>query len=199
VKVAVRRGFTLLEALVALAITALVLTAVWGAVARAAVARRRTAERAERTALARGVLLRLATELGGAVAASEPAAPERFVVVPPADGLPVWSELRFATAAAELVGYRVQASAESATRGVLVRRAASRFAPPEAGEPAAVPVLAPIRTFGVRCFDGAAWRRSWSVPGVPRAVELTLGVDDGAGGTDVLTTRVAVPLAGGGS
>jgi prepilin-type N-terminal cleavage/methylation domain-containing protein len=190
----VRRGFTLLETVVALAITALVLTALWGAVARAAAARRRTEERAERTALARGVLLRVAGELAGAVAASDPAAPERFVVVPPADGLPGWSELRFATARAELVAYRVQA--ESATRGVLVRRAASRFAPPDAGEPAPVALLAPIRTFGVRCFDGAEWRRSWSVPGVPRAVELTLAVDDGAGGTDVLTTSVALPLGG---
>src|SRR5262245_16116711 len=101
-------GFTLLETLVALALTALVLAAVAGAVGRAAVARARTAERAEELALGRALVLRITSELAAAVVPREPGTPERFVVVPPAHGAPPWSELRFASAAGDLLGYRVR-------------------------------------------------------------------------------------------
>jgi prepilin-type N-terminal cleavage/methylation domain-containing protein len=188
-----RAGFTLLETLVALAITALVLSALYGAVSHAAAARARTSERADELAVARGVLLRMTRELEAAVVPQEPGTPDRFVVVPAADGASS-SNLRFASAGTEIVGYDV--TRDAAGRSALVRRAASRFAAAETAGPVPVPILAGVARFVVRCHDGAEWRDRWDVPTLPRAVEITLGVDDGAGGVDVLATTVALPLAG---
>jgi hypothetical protein len=56
-------------------------------------------------------------------------------------------------------------------------------------------VLPRVAAFRVRCFDGAEWRPAWTVPGLPRAVELTLAVDDGERGTDELGTTVVVPAS----
>jgi len=134
----------------------------------------------------------LAHELEAALAPDPTAAgvsPLRFVVVAPADGTP-WSQLRFATDASDdvrLVGYRVE-------DGRLVRRAASRFAPPDDPEPPGTPALDAVRAFRVRAFDGTTWTTSWSAPGVPRAVEIALDVDDGAGGVLELATTVSLPL-----
>jgi len=119
-------------------------------------------------------------------------------VVAPEDGGPPWWELRLATAAGDdvrLVSYRVGAPA--AGPGVLVRREARRFAPPDTPEPAGTPTLAGVRTFRVRCFDGGEWKAAWTAPALPRAVELAIGVDDGAGGALELTTAAALPLGGG--
>jgi type II secretion system protein J len=193
-----RGGFTLLETLVALAIAAVVLSALYGAVARASVARERATRSAERVSTARTLLLRLASELEAATTLAEPGSEERFVVATaPPDALP-WSTLRFATrdgrrtAADEvrLVAYRVAPS------GALERREALRFPPPDAREPDGLTVLEGIRLFRVRCFDGSAWRDQWTVPLLPRAVEIAIGVDDGAGGTDELVTRVALATRG---
>ena len=118
-------------------------------------------------------------------------------MVPPADGAPPWSELRLATAAGDdvwLVAYRVEVAASGP--GVLVRREGGRFAPPDAPEPAGAAALAGVRTFRVRCFDGGEWKAAWTAPALPRAVELALGVDDGAGGALELTTAVTLPLGG---
>jgi len=182
---------------VALAIAGLVLVALYGAVVRAGVARERTARSAERIARARSLLLRMASEVEGALAPDGPGAPERFVVVAPLEGRPPWWELRLATARGDdlqLVGYRVEAGGPGP--GVLERRAGARFAPPDSREPAGVAALAGVRTFRVRCFDGSAWRSAWTAPALPRAVELALGVDDGAGGVEELTTAVTPALAG---
>src|SRR5262249_56499746 len=84
----------------------------------------------------------------------------------------------------------------AAAEGGLVGRVASRFAPPDAPEPAGVALLSRVRRFAVRCYDGGEWQAAWNVPALPRAVEVTLGVDDGAGGVDVYATTVALPLAG---
>ena len=190
-----RSGFTLLEALVALAISALLLVALSGAVVRAAGVRERAARSAERVTKARTLLLRMAGEVEGALVPGVPGAPERFIVVAPADGKPPWSELRLASAAGDdvhLLAYRVEAAAPGP--GVLVRREGGRFAPPDAREPAGMLALAGVRTFRVRCFDGREWKAAWTAPALPRAVELTLGVDDGAGGALELATAVTLPL-----
>ena len=181
----------------ALAISGLVLVALYGAVVRAAVARERTVRSAERVTKARTVLLRMAGEVEGALVPGAPGAPERFIVVAPADGAPAWSELRLASAAGDdvrLIAYRVEAAASGP--GVLVRREGGRFAPPDAPEPAGAAALAGVRTFRVRCFDGGEWKAAWTAPALPRAVELALGVDDGAGGALELTTAVTPPLGG---
>jgi len=183
--------------LVALAVSALVLVALYGAVVRAGVVRERAGRSAERLTKARMLLLRIAGEVEGAVRPGAPGAPERFIVVAPADGGPPWWELRLATAASDdvrLLAYRVEAPA--AGPGVLVRREGGRFAPPDAPEPAGTPALAGVRTFRVRCFDGSEWKAAWTLPALPRVVELAVGVDDGAGGALELTTAVALPLAG---
>src|SRR5262249_18126698 len=140
------------------------------------------------------VLVALAHELEAALAPDPTAAgvsPLRFVVVaPPADG-PPWSELRFATDATDdvrLVGYRVEAG------GNLVRRTASRFSPPDDPEPTGTTALDAVRAFRIRAFDGTTWTTSWTAPGLPRAVEIALGVDDGTGGTMELATAVTLPL-----
>jgi type II secretion system protein J len=191
-------GFTLLETLVALAIAAVVLSALYGAVARASVARERATRSAERVSTARTLLLRLASELEAATTLTEPGSEERFVVAAAPPDAPSWSMLRFATrdgrrAAADeirLLAYRVEGS------GVLRRREALRFPPPDAREPDGLTVLEGVRLFRVRCFDGSAWRDQWTVPLLPRAVEIAIGVDDGIGGTDELVTRVALATRG---
>jgi hypothetical protein len=173
----------------------LVLSALYGTVARAAAARARATRAAERTAALRGLLLRIADELDGAVAGTLPGAPDRFVVAAPPDAGPPWSALRLASVAGDetrILSYRVEPGA--AGRGLLVRRAASRFAAPDTHEPAGVAALADVKVFRVRCFDGTSWKVTWTTPGLPRAVEVTLGVDDGAGGTEELATMVTLPM-----
>jgi prepilin-type N-terminal cleavage/methylation domain-containing protein len=176
-----RRGLSLLEMLVALGAAALLLAALAGAVARAAQVRARATATAERIAVARTVLLRLADELVAALPADGPAAPERFVVRVPDAGAP-FATLRFATGAGDprLVAYAVE-------RSQLVRRAASRFAPPEAA-PVPVTLVEGVRAFRLRCFDGHAWSATWA-GGLPRAVELSLVLEDG----EPLATTVALP------
>ena len=186
----------MLETVVALAITALVLSALYGTVTRAAGARERATRGAERMAAARGLLLRVAEELDGAVTAREPGSADRFVVTAPPDGGAAWSSLRLAAVTGDetrVVSYRVE-PAKTGPAGVLVRRAASRFAPPDTREPPGVAALTGVKLFRVRCFDGTAWTSAWTVPGLPRAVEVAVGVDDGAGGTEELATTVTLPL-----
>ncbi|HYR97322.1 MAG TPA: prepilin-type N-terminal cleavage/methylation domain-containing protein, partial [Candidatus Binatus sp.] len=146
-----RAGFTLLETLVALAISALVLSALYGAMTRAAAARDRATRGAERMAAARALLVRIAEELEGALGAEQPGTPDRFVVAPPPDPGAPWSSLRMASLTGDetrILSYRV----EPATPGrgaVLVRRAASRFAPPDAPEPFGVAAVAHVKLFRV--------------------------------------------------
>jgi prepilin-type N-terminal cleavage/methylation domain-containing protein len=194
-------GFTLLETLVALAITAIVLAALGGSVLRAAVARTRATAVADRLAASRTLLVRIAAEVEAARTplAADPAGPERFVVAPNDTGLP-WSVLRLATAVAgpgaagdvRGVTYEVQPDAHRPGIGVLVRR----DGPPTAVAAATQPVLTGVRTFAVRCFDGTTWSGSWPAGRLPRAVAITLGVDDGHGGSDELAVTVAPALAG---
>ena len=194
-------GFTLLETLVALAITALVLAALYGAVTRAAAARARATRSAERIAASRAVLLRIAQEIEAALAPTQAGGADRFVAVPAPDDGPPWSALRLATFApapgradeGRAVAYDVEPLPGQPGKGALVRREGTRFAPPGTPEPLGTPLLEGIETFRVRCFDGSTWSVAWTMPALPRAVEIAIGVDDGAGGTDELATAVALP------
>jgi prepilin-type N-terminal cleavage/methylation domain-containing protein len=185
-----RRGFTLLEAVLALAITALVLAALQGTVGLAAQARARATRVAEREGAARALLVGLAAELEAALAPLAPGGDDRFVVRAPDPGQP-WSTLRFATLGrgtdvGRLVAYGVE-------HGTLVRREVGSFAAPHTSEPPGVPLLDAVDRFRVRCFDGGAWRPVWNAPALPRAVELTLATGGGA----EFITSVTLAVEGG--
>lgn len=197
------RGVTLLETLVALACAAMVLAALYGAVLRTTVAQARATAHADRIAAARGVLLSLASELEAAPAAGFDR-DARFAVAPPPDGGPAWQTLRFVTGARgpaiaaddlPVVDYRVAADGGDG-RGTLVRSETPRRAPPRARGPDPVALVDAVRHFRVRCFDGRAWSSIWRVLTLPRAVELTLGVDDGTGGVEEVATTVTIPAGG---
>jgi len=194
------RGFTLLETLVALGCASIVLAALYGAVLRTTVADARASARADRTAGARSALLAIASELEAARVPTEVGG-ERLVVGAPPDGGPTWQTLRFATGARgpalaaddlPVVDYRVVADA-SGGLGTLVRGETARLAR-TAAEPA--PVVESVRAFRLRCSDGRAWTTAWTSARLPRAVEIVLEIDDGAGGTQSVATTVTVPAAG---
>lgn len=189
-----RRGFTLLEAVVALALAALVLTALYGAVGRAAAARTRGAASADRMAAARTLLLGLAAELEAALV---PSAADRLVVAAPPAAGPPWSSLRFVAFRGGPAAHaddvrRLTYRVEGALPGVLVRRSTDLLAPRGVAEPPGVALVEGVRAFRVRCFDGATWTAAWSGTELPRAVEVAIAVDDGAGGTLDLATTVAL-------
>jgi general secretion pathway protein J len=180
------RGSTLLETLVALAITALVVSALASAVLRTASARERATRSADRLAGQRSALLGIAAALEAARPAGDD--PE-FAVDPPADGASPWSALRLLSAGptddVRRIGYRVAS-------GVLMRREAPRLAPADAATPD-VPLLDGVTLFRVRCFDGAMWATTWASADLPQAVEVTLAVDDGGGGSDELGATIVLP------
>ena len=47
----------------------------------------------------------------------------------------------------------------------------------------------------MRCLDGGGWHTVWQGDELPRAVEIAIGQDDGHGGTEELTTAVALQAA----
>lgn len=191
-----RRGFTLLEAVVALGLATVVLTALYGAVIRAAAAHEHAVRDADRRIAARVLLLAMVREIEAAVPTADANGRLRFAVASaPPDG-PPWSALRLATLEGDddvhLVAYRVDQVGTARETGVLVRRAAPRLAPPISPEPPGEPALPGVRTFRVRCFDGVEWTTSWTRPRLPRAVEVGLAVGDG----EELVMTV-MPAAGG--
>jgi prepilin-type N-terminal cleavage/methylation domain-containing protein len=199
-----RRGFTLLETLVALGLTALVLAALEGAVVRAAGTRARVSAAAERAAAGRSVLLRLAAELEAAPVADDPR--QGFTVAPAVDAAHPWTVLRFTTharngGAARVVTYRVESDAARPGTGRLLRL--ETFSPAPPASPASpdpldavgLPVLDRIRDFRVRCFDGSVWRTEWAPGELPRVVEIGIGVDDGMNGMAELRTAASLPTA----
>lgn len=190
------RGTTLLETVVALGITALVLSALARVVVGAREARAHATAVVEGTAAARSVLLALATEIEATRAPG-------LVVVPPAPGRP-WATLMLAATVApppagavpstdlHAVAYRVVPDGASRATGTLVR--AERPGTPRpagAAEPPGDPLVAGVRTFGVRAFDGTTWTDGWPGERLPRAVEVTLALDD----AEPLVTAVALPAA----
>jgi len=175
------RGSTLLETLVALAITALIVSALASAVLRTAQAREHATRTADRLASERSALLGITTVLEAARRSDQPT----FAVDAPADAASPWSALRLLASGpsddVRRLGYRVAS-------GVLVRRELPRLAPADA-TPADVPLLDGVTLFRVRCFDGTTWTPTWASPDLPQAVEVTIAVDGG----DALGATVVLP------
>src|SRR5262245_15496853 len=92
-----RRGFTLLEAVIALGLAAVVLTALYGAVTHAAAAHRRAVAATDERLGARTLLIAIEHEIEAAVASDGATDALRFTVAPAPAGGPPWSILRLAT------------------------------------------------------------------------------------------------------
>lgn len=168
-----RHGFTLLETLVALALTAVVLGALAATVRRAASARTQATANADRTAAVRTLLLRLTEEIEAAHD-DDGTGFTPFAVDVPAHDHP-WSRLRLASGRADAlraVSYTVEPDPIRRDIGILVRR----DAPAGATDVTALPVLDDVRSFRLRCFDGTAWA-STCAGRLPRALEVTVGVE----------------------
>jgi hypothetical protein len=134
------------------------------------------------------ILLEIARVIEAAVAADDPADPLRFVVAAAPDGAAIQ---RLATLDGDddvrLVAYRVE---HTGATGVLRRRTAPRLATPVTAEPAGDPVMSGLRAFRVRCFDGTTWATTWTRPGLPHAVEVSLVLDDGSEEGEMLAVTV---------
>ena len=167
------RGFTLLETLVALAVTAIVLTALATAVPAALRANDAARAHLDRATGARTFLLHLERELASALAepctvAAEPAARLEF------------------TGGAE-PGTRLAYGLE---HGALVRRSWPRFTAPDPPAPG-VPVLDGVAALSLDAWDGREWRAAWTANRPPEAVRVRLRFADGGTANGV----AAVPIA----
>jgi type II secretory pathway pseudopilin PulG len=182
------RGVTLLETLVALALTALLLGTLSRSLAGAARSRSAAGAESDRISAARTVLLRLAAEI-------ETAVPETGVAVDRELGEDS-PRLRITTLVRSDPDRRSISYEVDRTMGVLVRRERAAPAPDDDPQPEPLAVLGGVRRLAVRCFDGTEWRAQWDADVLPRAVELALGVDDGAGGVEELATTITVALGG---
>jgi prepilin-type N-terminal cleavage/methylation domain-containing protein len=167
------RGFTLLETLVALAVTAVVLTALATAVPAALRANDAARARLDRATAARAFLLHLERELASALAepctvAAEPVARLEF------------------TGGAE-PGARLAYTLE---RGAVVRRTWPRFTAPDP-QAAGVPVLDDVAALSLDAWDGRDWLPTWTANRPPEAVRVRLRFADGETASGV----AAVPIA----
>jgi prepilin-type N-terminal cleavage/methylation domain-containing protein len=167
------RGFTLLETLVALAVTAVVLTALATAVPAALRANEAARARLDRATAARAFLLHVERELASALAepctvAAEPATRIEF------------------TGGAE-PGARVTYTLE---RGAVVRRSWPRFTAPDPQAPG-VPVLDGVAMLSLDAWDGRAWQATWAASRPPEAIRMRLRFADGETASGV----AAVPIA----
>jgi len=170
-------GFTLLEVLVALAVTATARVVLQRATTDALRARGRLVADVERRGALRATLVHLLHEVGGAVPGTL-----RIARTPGASG-PV---LEFAVEepAPLLVRYRLDARR-------LERVAEPRFALGEPREPATV-LLPDVAALDVRGGDGDGWRDTWEEPRSPALLALDLELGSG----ERLAT--IVPLVAGG-
>jgi prepilin-type N-terminal cleavage/methylation domain-containing protein len=170
-----RRGFTLIETLLALAITAVVVAAVGGVVRRAAEGRAAVDQRVEALAGGRLLLGLLADEIEASV-------PGSFAVEVGESDPGILLALTTSTPDGVPIAVRYRLDGERLLRGT---RSPFASGDPPAGEP----VLDGVTTLAVDCFDGKGWAPSWRSKRPPEAVALRLQVGGGE------TLRVTVSPA----
>lgn len=169
-----RRGFTLLEILVALAVTAVLLAALARAVPTALAARAAATARLDRAVTSGAALAAVEREL--ATALREPF----LLATAPAPRL----EFSGGAEPGERLAYTLE-------RGALVRRAAPRRALEPPGG-AGVPLLRGVAALDLAAFDGETWTRTWAqAEDPPAAVRLRIVFDDG----ETLETVAPIPTA----
>lgn len=202
-----RRGFTLIEVLLGLALLALVLSLIQGVYAGAVKSRDRARAQAEGAHRAALVLARLADELASASEGSGDAS--GFALGPAADRdarleftttLPGLMPEKADAAEAAAEGYaRLRYEVEAGGGGTrsLLRRDSRLSEQPE-GEDGDV-VLERVTRFRVQASaDGKAWDDTWEGgAGLPRMVSLELGWEEGDGPRpQERLLRTTVPLYG---
>lgn len=203
-----RRGFTLLEVLLALTLMALVLSLIQGAYSGASRSRALSGTESREVHAATVALDRLTNELASAFTSTASpfrARATRFVAASGFDG---WSTLTFVTRLAPLpgslpggeaeVGYLVERDGDGVPK---LRRRESRDVdgdPEEGGIP--YEVLPHVSRFEVRCYDGTEWLEAWDTEGreeeprLPLAVSVEVAWRAGGGGDEERVLRTSTPL-----
>jgi len=186
-----RRGFTLLEVMVALALLALVLTLVQGAYSGAVRSKERIGRDTERVHVAAAVLDRLVRELSMAFESATQRQATGLVVSTDLDGI---SSLSFTTRVPPIGGPTTGGDAEvgyaleEVDQGMeLSRRETTRVDGDllEGGVPRSL--VRGITAFRVQCYDGEEWKDDWDSrersdpPHLPLAVSAELVWTDGEG------------------
>jgi prepilin-type N-terminal cleavage/methylation domain-containing protein len=171
-----RRGMTLLELVVAMAVGMLVVTVSARALHQSWQAREQVRTEVDRLAAARGAFLLLTREL-------EQARPGDLRV----ERRPGLATPRLETGSDVpmplLVSYQVREQ-------VLRRRERLRFAAHD--DTRDVALLGGVREFDVRCLADGEWHASWDRPALPEAFHVTLELTD-----DVHLDTIIVPVAAG--
>jgi len=168
-----RRGYTLVEVTVALAITALVMTALASTVSESLRARTAATATLGRVTTARTVLLHLERELATAL-------PEGFSV----SASPAALRFTGGTEPGSRLTYLVDG-------GALVRRTEPRFATADTPAGATMALVDGVTALDLRALDGEAWTTTWAAPEPPRAVRIELTLDDGQ------ALEIVIPIATG--
>jgi prepilin-type N-terminal cleavage/methylation domain-containing protein len=172
-----RRGFTLVETTLALAITATVLAALATAIPTALDARRSAHARLDRATTLRAVLVHVDRELAGALG-------EGFAV---GDG--AQASLRFVGGAdpGHQLAYRIEA-------GALVRRTTPRGAPPPDHGTAPTLLVPGVLAGRFEAFDGSDWHAAWHATSPPLALRVHLTLDDGSRLERVIAIATGKPV-----
>ena len=173
-----RRGFTLLEVVVALAITATSLAVLQRATADALRARARVETDVQRRGAIRATLAHLLQELARAV-------PGTLHIARPAATRDPLLEFALDEPAPELVRYRL-------VEHRLERTTSPRFGLGEASA-RPLPLLAGVQRLTVRGRDADGWHEAWDDRRVPVAIAFDLTLDSGE------SFATSVPLLAGGT
>lgn len=171
-----RRGMTLLELVVAMAVSMLVVVVAAQALHQSWETRDHVRAESDRLAAVRGVFLLLTREL-------EQARPGDLRVERPPGALSPRLETGHDVPTPLLISYQVRDQ-------VLRRRERLRFAARD--DTRDVALLTGVRAFGVQCLADGEWHASWDRPTLPEAFRVTLELSD-----DVHLATTIVPVTRG--